>query len=313
MKDIRLLWLHSKGYRQHFMLLLVAVCAQAYFEIRIPQIMSDVLTGLSKSSGMQVTVKHCLMIAVFSVFLAIAGSAEGYSVSVWAAGVTRNLSDSLFRRMISFESKDASHFGSASIITRLTTDMNILRHALQMVGSLLLCPLLIVFTQIAAFRLHPGLSLVFFLTLPIFALILAVIVYRSRIHYRKMMLQYDEMNCELGEDIQGMRTIKSFAGEDRRQSAFVRIARKLRSESLSAEKLAAMNNPISKLAVNLAVLALVWLGGIRVISGSIEVGDLFCLITYTNQILAQVLIISMILVPLITSRVCLSRIREMLH
>ena len=313
MKNIRKLWQYSYHYKHCFLLLLLFVCLAAYAEIRIPQFMSDVLDDILASKPLSSIAQSCIVMGVFAVLLALEGVGEGYFVSRWAAGVTRNLSDKLFSRILSFESKDMDHFGSATFLTRLTTDITLLRRALEMVCNLLLCPLLIIFSVISAIQINHGLSLIFLLIIPILAGILLFIILRSRVFYRRMLINYDEMNQTLSESFRGMRTVKSYAREDRQQSVFRKIADHLRQNSVSAEKLAALNNPFSKMAVNLSVLALAWFGGFQVVQQDVTVGDLFCLISYANQILAQVLIISMILVPLITSMVSFSRILEVLE
>ena len=313
MKIIRKLWHYSAGWKRSLVLLALACGLGAYLEIRIPQLMSDVLDALGASEPLQSVARSCGMIGVFALLLVAQGVGEGYFVSLWSAGVTKNLGNALFTRVLALESADADRFGAATVLTRLTTDVTSLRRSLQMVGNLLKCPLLILFSTVAAIRIHRGLSLIFLIAVPLFAVLLALIITASRRHYHRMLARYDEMNQTLSESIGGMRTVKAYAREGRQAGVFRGIAVALRRESVAAEKLAAMNNPVSKLMVNLAVLALVWLGGRQVIRESLSVGDLFCLITYTNQILAQALIISMILVPLMSSQVSLGRILEVLE
>ena len=312
-KNIGKLWKYSYNYRGCLILLGLLTILGAWLEIRIPMYMSEVLDGIIHMESLSYVARTCLMIGILSLVLTIQGMGEGYFVARWSSGVTRNLSDSLFSRIMSYESRDMDHFGSATALTRLTTDVTILRRALEMTGSLFLCPLLIVFSVISACMINRSLSLVFVLTIPVMGGLLAFIIALSRSHYRKMLADYDHMNQTLSESIVGLRTIKSYAREDEQKTVFEKISDHLRRNSLSAERLAALNAPFSKMAVNLSILALAWLGGRRIIQGTLSVGDLFCLITYTNQILAQLLIISMILVPLVTSQVCLDRILEMLE
>ena len=313
MKNVQSLWRYSAGYRHCFFLLFLSVFVAAYLEIRIPHIMSEVLDGAYMSLPISDLARLCGRIGILSIILVAEGIVEGYFSSRWSAGVTRNLADALFDRILSFESWSMDRFGSATALTRLTTDITTLRHALNMIGSLLLCPLLVVLTAAVAFQVHFGLSMIFILVIPLFGGLLFFIIWRSRAHYRKMLAEYDDMNQTLSETFQGMRTVKSFAAETERKTVFYRITNALRNENQAAERLAALNNPLSKMMVNLSILALTWLGGKNIIGGSLSVGSLFCLITYTNQILAQMLIISMILVPMITSQVSLERIREMLE
>ena len=312
-KTIVQLWKYSYKYKHCLVMLLLFVCLGAYLQILIPQYMAAVLDGVLNEKPLDYIARACGVTGGLSLVLVVQGIGEGYFVSRWSAGVTKNLTDQLFRRILSFESTDMDHFGQATTLTRLTTDASNLRRALQMIHSLLMCPLLVVFSWISAFRISKDLSKVFLMVIPVLAVILVFIIARSRIYYRKMLIHYDEMNQCLSENIRGMRTVKSYAREDEQETLFNNIAGNLMHSSLSAERLAVLNNPFSKMAINMSVLALTWLGGRRIIEGVLSVGDLFCLISYANQILYQILIISMILVPLITSRICLERIIEMVE
>lgn len=313
MKNIRKLWQYSYNYKGSFILLVLFVCISAILQIIIPRYMSDVLDGIVAMQPMSSIVRTCIIIGVLSLMLVGQGIGQGYYNAKWSSGVTRNLADALFNRILNYESKDMDNFGAGTALTRLTTDVTNLRRALEMVASLLICPLLVIFSIISAFEINKSLSMIFVLVIPFLGAVLLFIIVRSRIHYRKMLTHYDEMNQALSENIKGMRTVKSYAREDKQKSVFWEIAGNLMRHNQSAERLAALNNPFSKMAVNISVLALAWLGGRQIIRGHLTVGELFCLISYTNQILAQMLIISMILVPLNTSQVSLGRILEMLE
>ena len=312
MSEIRRIWLYSGKYRKLLVFLFLCVCAGALIQIQIPLVMSDMLDYGIGSRNMQLIWRDSLRIGIMTVLLILQGISEGYLISQWSSGVIKNLSDALFEKTMTLDSPVMDRFGTATILTRINTDIEIVRHALEMVHSLLLAPVLIIFTIISAFRIDKGLSMIFLAAAPVFALIMAIIIRLSRRHYRMMLLQYDGINQTLGESLEGMRTVKTFRMESRQTAQFEESAKALRQSMSAAERTAAMNNPMTQITVNICILALVWFGRSRILSGRLTVGELLCMITYANQILNQMMILSMIMVPMMNSYVSLNRILEVI-
>ena len=312
MKNLNRLWFFSKGYRYCLVLLVFIVGVGSYLEILIPKLMSDVLDALNTNSSFNTISKFCATIVLFSFILILEGIGEGFFVSTWSAGVAKNLSNALFSKVLDLQSKDADGFGFATVLTRLTTDTANIRRALQMISSFVKCPLLIIFAITASIRINKELSLIFLIAVPLFAILLVIIIKESRKHFRKMLLHYDEMNQMISENIIAMRTVKSYSKESYQSNKFNKIVDNLRFENYSSEKLTALNSPISKMIINIAILILVWVGSRQIIATNLSVGNLFCLISYTNQILMQALVISLILVPLLTSQISFGRVLEIL-
>lgn len=312
MKELRVIWKYSEGYRIALMLLPLTVIADVCMEVLIPFLMSDILNQGIGGQKIDYILKTGISMASASVFLTLAGFAQSYCISVWSAGFTKNLRCALFEKVQALSSSDIDSFTSASLITRMSTDMNFIKKATGMTHSLIKCPILIISTIIMTFRISRRLSWLFIAVTPVFAAVIFVISKLSRKHYRKMFVNYDRMNTILEEDVTAIRTVKAFAREDYEYDHFSESAADVRKESLAAEQVTVLNNPILQFAVNICVLMLMLLGGKEIIGGGLLPGDLFCMITYTNDILFQVIIIALIIVPILSAQISMSRVTEVL-
>ena len=164
MGEIRRIWVYSGKYRKLLVLLFICTCAGALIQIQIPLVMSDMLDNGIGKQDMMLIWRDSLQIVILTVLLVLTGVSEGYLISRWSSGVVRNLSDALFEKMTILDSGTMNRFGTATVLTRLTTDIEIVRRALQMVSSLILAPVLIIFTIISAFRIDRQLSMIFLIS-----------------------------------------------------------------------------------------------------------------------------------------------------
>ncbi len=312
MQKIKDIWNYSGQYKKYLAALPVMAALEVCCEVLIPYFMSDIIDKGVAEGDMDRLIRTGLFMVAVSVLLGITSFFMGYTCSVWASGVTRNLRQKLFEKIQTLSFQDINRIGNASIITRMSTDMNYIKKALGMVSSLIQCPMMILLTVIMTFKINRSMSWIFAANIPLFAFVLFLIIRFSRRHYRQLFQKYDLMNGILGEDTQNIRTIRAFEKKDYEYDRFHFAASSVMRESYHAEKITALNNPILQLAVNVSVIFLLYAGGINIIHGKMEPGDLFCMITYTNQILAQIMIIALILVPILSAQISLNRVFELL-
>jgi len=306
------IWKYSEKYKKLLRLLPLVIMAEVFLEVYIPYLMADIINEGVGEGNTALLVKTGLIMAAMSVLLVGTGFMQSYLCKTWATGFTKNLRSRLFAKVQGMSAGDVDRIGKASIITRMSTDMNYISRAMGMVHSFIKCPMMIIFTLIMTFRINTSLSWIFVAITPLFALVIYIITKLSRSHYRKMFKHYDAMNTVLEEDIVSAKTVKAFERRDYEINRFDGAAKSAYEESYAAERITVLNNPILQLAVNTGVLLLLYLGGMKIIGGSIEAGDLFCMITYTNQILGQVLIVALILVPILSAQISLERVFEVL-
>ena len=307
---IKDLWKYSGKYKIDLAMIPVAVLVGTVMEIWIPYLMGDMLDkGLDKMA-MDVVVHEGILMIIASIVLVVSGFMESFFVAKWSTGFTRNMRDQLFAKLQELPHADTDEYGSASILTRMSTDMNFIKKALGMYNSLMRCPLMILCTIIMTIRVYPSVSWLFVGAAVLFVGIMVFIVRAAIKHYNLMFLNYDELNNVLKENVTAERTVKTFAREKHEEERFNKRADDLRHESFISEGITVMNEPLLHLVMNICTLVITFVGGKLIIARNMEVGDFFCIVSYVNQILVQIYIVALIMVPILSATISLKRIYE---
>ncbi|MCR5542981.1 MAG: ABC transporter ATP-binding protein/permease [Eubacterium sp.] len=307
---IKDLWKYSGKYKIDLAMIPVAVLVGTVMEIWIPYLMGDMLDkGLDKMA-MDVVVHEGILMIIASIVLVVSGFMESFFVAKWSTGFTRNMRDQLFAKLQELPHADTDEYGSASILTRMSTDMNFIKKALGMYNSLMRCPLMILCTIIMTIRVYPSVSWLFVGVAVLFVGIMVFIVRAAIKHYNLMFLNYDELNNVLKENVTAERTVKAFAREKHEEERFNKRADDLRHESFISEGITVMNEPLLHLVMNICTLVITFVGGKLIIARNMEVGDFFCIVSYVNQILVQIYIVALIMVPILSATISLKRIFE---
>ena len=307
---IKDLWKYSGKYKIDLAMIPVAVLVGTVMEIWIPYLMGDMLDkGLDKMA-MDVVVHEGILMIIASIVLVVSGFMESFFVAKWSTGFTRNMRDQLFAKLQELPHADTDEYGSASILTRMSTDMNFIKKALGMYNSLMRCPLMILCTIIMTIRVYPSVSWLFVGAAVLFVGIMVFIVRAAIKHYNLMFLNYDELNNVLKENVTAERTVKAFAREKHEEERFNKRADDLRHESFISEGITVMNEPLLHLVMNICTLVITFVGGKLIIARNMEVGDFFCIVSYVNQILVQIYIVALIMVPILSATISLKRIYE---
>ena len=307
---IKDLWKYSGKYKIDLAMIPVAVLVGTVMEIWIPYLMGDMLDkGLDKMA-MDVVVHEGILMIIASIVLVVSGFMESFFVAKWSTGFTRNMRDQLFAKLQELPHADTDEYGSASILTRMSTDMNFIKKALGMYNSLMRCPLMILCTIIMTIRVYPSVSWLFVGAAVLFVGIMVFIVRAAIKHYNLMFLNYDELNNVLKENVTAERTVKAFAREKHEEERFNKRADDLRHESFISEGITVMNEPLLHLVMNICTLVITFVGGKLIIARNMEVGDFFCIVSYVNQILVQIYIVALIMVPILSATISLKRIFE---
>ena len=310
MKMLRMLWKYSTGFRYAMVLLPLAILAQVALETWIPYLMGERLDTGIYSGDMNLILQQGGRMALASVGMMAVGLAISRLIALWSAGVTRNIRDALFARAQALAFADTDKFGTAAILTRMSTDINYVKKGLGMFHSLLHSPMTVMVTLMVTANVYPQATGIFLLGAGGFILINIFVVRYALRHYRNMFQRYDELNELLEENVTAQKTVKAFAREEDEQARFDQRAAGLRREARIAETVTMLNEPLLSLVMDICILAIILLSGKAIVSGSMQTGDYFCLITYANQILFQISLIALIMVPILNTKVSMDRIFE---
>ena len=300
-------------YKKFAILLPVFIMLQVALEILIPYLVSEIIDkGIGNSDYHHLTVIGTMMILA-SVGVIVIGSFTGHYAATVGTGLTRNLRDKLWSSVQEFACEDVERFGTPSLITRMTTDMNYIQNAFLMLQTMMQAPITIIFALIMAFKINSRLAIIYLFAVPVFAIIIYIISKIAQKHYQNLLKKYDKMNTSLQENLTGVRIVKSLVREDFETKKFCDASSQVRENAVKAERVSSLSNPILQFTVNLCIVILLWLGGNNIITGDMTSGELFSYILYSNQILFQIVLISMILMPMINAQVSIQRVLDVIN
>lgn len=302
-----------KGYGKYALLAPITVILEVLLEIRIPYYMSKIIDVGIANKDINYIVKTGIMMALMAILSLICGALSARFAAQGAMGFGKNLRHRVFNKIQEFSFANSDKFSTASLITRLTTDVTMTQNTFMMLIRMFVrSPIMLVTATIMAASLNAKLSFVFLVSIPILSTALAIIMLMAFPRFRKMLACYDQMNGSIQENLIGIRVVKSFVREDYENEKFNQRAEALRSAQLSAERMLICNMPIMQLVVYSCIIAILWFGGNMVITGAMDNGALISFITYVSQILMSLMMISMVFVSFVMTRASIARIAEVL-
>ncbi|MCR5083440.1 MAG: ABC transporter ATP-binding protein/permease [Parasporobacterium sp.] len=299
---------------------MIFVLLEALFEVIIPTLMAYLVDNGIDVGNMDYIIKMGIVILISAMLGLLWGVLSGVNASVASCGLAANLRHDMYENIQRFSFKSIDKFSTASIVTRLTTDTTNVQNAyIMIVRTALRCPLVILFSLIAAFNLHRGMSLIFLISIPILGFILVYIANKCHPVFEKVFRLYDKLNRVVQENVRGMRVVKSFVREDHEVEKFEGISKVVYEDFSKAEKIVAYNVPALQAVSYICMLLIAWIGAKAVIASGNEAslglttGALLSLVAYCTQILMSLLRFSQVYVMIIIARSSAGRIAEILN
>lgn len=313
MKQYKRVFEYLGEYKKTVGLVILLTVLQVAGNVSLPRIMAVIIdVGIKNRDIAYLAKMGGLMIGV-TILTCFIGVLASRKAETAASGLGNNLRVAMMEKLCSFTVSDVNDFTKASFINRMTADVTNVRDMLSlMLGTMVSAPITIIFIIAMSLRINKSLSLIFLIAVPLFSFTAFLIVKYARPYYKKNAHSLDVINRVLLEDLINIRLIKGFVREDYESRNYRDAAGDVKKYGMRAEQITNTGNPVQQLVVNLCVIFLLWFGGQKIMSGSIQVGELFSFITYANQILYQVTLISMVIVPIIGSVVSVERVIEVL-
>lgn len=301
-------------YRKYVILTPVTIIGEVLMEILIPFVMGRILDiGIRGNGGISYIVKMgglMLIMAACSLFF---GALAGKFAAIAGMGFAKNIRKNLFSKVQDFSFKNVDKFGTASLVTRLTTDITNTQNAFMMViRTAVRAPLMMIGATIMAMTINIRLSVIFFIAIPFLGIALFLIGSNAHPRFQRMLKKYDSMNASVQENLIGIRVVKAFVREKHEKKKFEASADDVRKAQIFAEKLVVLNNPIMQFTMYASIISILWFGGNMIIGGNMETGQLSSFISYVTQILMSLMMISFIFIMCVISRASISRIIEVL-
>ncbi|MCZ7533691.1 MAG: ABC transporter ATP-binding protein/permease [Acidimicrobiia bacterium] len=310
---IRLLRSHLAPYKRWIMIIVALQFVATVASLLLPSLNADIIDkGVVTGDTDYILRIGSIMLAV-SALQVIASISAVYFGAKTAMAFGRDLRSSIFRKVASFSTREMSHFGAPSLITRNTNDVQQVQMLAMMTFTLMvMAPIMMVGGIIMALREDVGLSWLVAVAVPLLAAILAIVISQMIPAYRKMQIRIDTVNRVLREQLSGIRVLRAFVREPYETDRFEKANQELTDVSLTVGRWMAAMFPIVMLILNLTSVAVLWFGGHRVDAGTMEIGALTAYLTYLIQILMSVMMATFTFVMVPRAAASADRIGEVL-
>ncbi|MBO7361450.1 MAG: ABC transporter ATP-binding protein [Clostridia bacterium] len=306
-----------REFRTPTVITFLCMVFEAGIECVIPFITARLINGIRTGEELSDVIRTGLILAGMAMVSLFCGWMGGIACARASAGFSRNLRNDLFAKIQSFPFESVDKFSSASLVTRLTTDVGYAGMAYMMViRTAIRSPLMFIFAVIMAYIMGGALSMTFVIVIPLLVFGLLIIARFAMPAFRRVFRKYDKLNESIEENVRGMRIVKGFSREEYEKEKFGKASDNIRKDFTKAEKIVAMNNPLMQICMNFNMVFVLLVGSKMIVSSgaaSLDVGHMSSMLTYGMQILMSLMMLSIIYVILTMSAESFRRIDEVLR
>ena len=260
---------------------------------------------------------YIIKLGLFLFFLAIisliTGTLAGKYAAKAAAGFARNLRKDMFYKIQDFSFANIDKFSTASLVTRLTTDVTNVQMAHQMIVRLLIrSPIMLIFALLFTIKINFDIAVIFFVAIPVLAILLFWIAIKAHPHFERVFNTYDRLNSVVQENVTGIRVVKAYVREDHEIEKFDGISKLIYKFFTKAEKIVALNAPVMQFTIYTCILLISYFSARFIVVGTMTTGELTSLVVYASQILSSLMVLSMVFVMVLMAQTSAERIVEVL-
>ena len=321
---IKRLLSYVREYKKESILTPLSMIIEVAMEMVVPMLMAslvnDGINAKNEAGEVVGDMQHIIIIGVFMIVAALIGLAGGIMGGVFGAkastGFAKNLRKGMFDRIQTFSFKNIDKFSTAGLVTRLTTDVNNVQNAYQMILRMCMrSPMTVVIALVMSFTIKPSLALIYLIAVIILGCILAFIISKAMKAFEQAFPKYDELNASVQENVNAIRVVKAYVREDHEKKKFKTASNNIYKIFSAAEKLTTFNGPAMSITVYTCILLISWLGAKMIINTfevDLNLGDLTALLSYCMSILMSLMMFSMIFIMLTMSAASVRRINEVL-
>ena len=309
-----------REYKKDSILAPIYVSLEVLLEVVIPILMASLIDYGIDAGNLNYVLKMGIMLLTFAGISLLTGALAGRSAAIASSGFAKNLRQDMYYNVQNFSFSNIDKFSTASIVTRLTTDVTNVQNAFQMIIRMAFrAPIMLTFAMIAAFRIHAQLSLIFLFAVPVLGIGLYIIMIMAHPIFEQIFKIYDRLNSIIQENLHGVRVVKSFIREEYEEEKFMNVSDQIYQNFTKAEKILAFNMPLMQFCMYSCTLLISWFGARLIITSGndpvsgLSTGQLMSLIAYATQILMSLMMLSMVFVMITISRASAERIVEVLE
>ena len=307
-------------YKRGSILTILLSILEAAFEILIPLRMADLIDQGIDLGNMAAVWKYGIAILIFAALQLLTGVLSAHIAAKTSVGFSANLRQDMYDNVQTFAFSNIDKFSTASIVTRLTTDVTNIQNAYQMLIRMAVRgPVMLVFSMIVSFHINTSIALIFLAVIPIMAVLLLLIIRKVGPFFSRVFHTYDALNNVVQENVRGIRVVKSFHQEEHEIKKFKGISQSIYEDYAAGERLLAFNSPIMQFFMYACMILISWIGAKAIVASGnnaargMTTGDLTALFSYATQILMALMMLSMVFAMITISLASARRIAEVLE
>ena len=303
-----------REYKTNALLTPLYMIGEVAMEVLIPTLMALIIDNGVYNSDISYIVKLSILIVVAAILSMAFGIMGAKSGSKASCGFAKNLRHDLFHHIQDFSFKNIDSFSTSSLITRLTTDVQNVQQAFQMIIRICFrAPIMFIFAIIMVVHNGGTLVAVFAVAIPVLIIFCALFIKKVFPIFNRIFKHYDKLNRVVEENLTGIRTVKAYVREELEKEKFDASSSAIHDDFVKAQKMLVLINPVVQSVSYACILAICYLGARLISVGDMGTGELMSVFTYTMQILSSLIMIAMILVQLSMSKASAERIIEVLE
>ena len=311
---LQLFMTHLEGYKRDAIKSPILILMEVFFELLLPLVMTEIVDVAIPNGDVGYIFKLGALMVVLSLAAMTCGVLSAKYATFASQGFGANLRQCLFNKVQDFSFADIDRFSSASLITRMTNDVNAMSMMLNMgLRMMFRAPAMLIFALVISFSINKKLAGVLFVIIPLMALAIGIIMNICRKLFGELQKRIDGLNNTLQENLIAIRVVKAFVREDYEREKFNRSTEDLMNAGLKVGMRVISIMPIMTLSMNAATLGVLYLGSRMVMEGTFLLGDLQAVLNYVFQVLMSVMMVAMTLLNLTRAQACSKRIHEVLE
>ena len=304
---------YLNGYKKESVIAPLFKMLEACFDLLVPLVMADIVNvGIAAHDSRYILTRCGLLLALALVGLACSVTAQYFSAKA-AVGFATALRHALFAHIQSLGFSEMDTIGTSTLITRMTSDINLVQGGLNMFLRLFLrSPFVVVGAMVCAFTVNFRAALIFVVTIPVLSVVVFSIMAVTSPLYKNVQARLDRVLGLTRENLTGVRVVRAFGKEASETSRFEQTNGQLTDLQLRVGHLSALSNPLTYVIINLAIVALLYTGAIEIDAGGMAQGDLIALVNYMNQILVELVKLANLIVQISKALASAARVQAVL-
>ena len=304
---------YIKNYKKETIIAPLFKMLEASFELIIPIIMANIIDVGIKQKDTSYIWKMCLLMIALGILGLICSLTAQYFAATASAGFGTELRRDFYKHVNSLSFQELDNIGTSVLVTRITSDINLIQAGLNMLLRLLLrAPFIVIGAIVMAFTISSKLTLIFLIAAPLLGMAIFLMIKITIPIYKKAQKMLEQVIGETRGNYLGARVVRAFARQAQEEATFNETTEELKLSQTRAGKISGLMNPVTYLLVNLAIIGILWFGGVEVNIGNISQGQLLALVSYMTQILLSLLAVAFLVMTVTKAVASAVRVNEVM-